>query len=171
MNLYETINNNGVRTSKHCNVKKCINVQCPHIATLTNTSFEVFTTRTSHSFPFTHCYSGIKLWPCECWWEFLISSWSLCRKHTEDWVRKGDCEQHFQQITTLTQKKECMRYCFTTLISCAMHVIITSHIGLHLKQYVVNKHTPTHPTTKNISLQTFQRIWKLSCDISSAWRS
>jgi len=44
-------------------------------------------------------------------------------------------------------------------------------IGLHLKKYVVTKHTLTHPTTKNISLQTFQLIWKLSSDISSAWRS
>jgi len=66
---------------------------------------------------------------------------------------------------------KCMMYCFTSLISYAMHMIITSSIGLHLKKYVVTKHTPNHPTTKNISLQTFQLIWKLSSDISSAWRS
>ena len=74
VNLHETINNNGVKTSELCNIKKCINVQRPHIATLKNTSLQVFTACISRSFPFTHCYSGIKLWSCECGWGLLISS-------------------------------------------------------------------------------------------------
>ena len=68
---YIQTNQNVNKTNKLCNIKNCINVQCPHTATPTNTSFQVFVAGINHLFPFTHCYSGIKLWPCECGWGLL----------------------------------------------------------------------------------------------------
>ena len=38
-------------------------VQCPHLATLIDTSFQVYTVNISHFFSFTDQYSGVKLWP------------------------------------------------------------------------------------------------------------
>jgi hypothetical protein len=68
-------------------------------------------------------------------------------------------------ILHLKTKNVCIMYCFTTSVSYATHEyhkptfeIVNAH----------KTHIPIHPTTKNISLLTFQINWKLSSNISTA---
>ena len=75
------------------------NVQCPHLATLINTSFQVFTVGISHVFSIHRWVLRSEALALRVWLGLLISRWSSQRKHTEDWGSKG---WMFQQLASMT---------------------------------------------------------------------
>jgi len=115
-------------------------VQCSHLATLINTSFQVFTFGISHFFPFNDQYSGVKLWPWKCGWGSL-SPGEPCRENIQKIggargpANRTGCSSSWH--LWLNTKNEC-GICCTTSISNATHIIMISNI--HLK-YMLIKHT------------------------------